>query len=94
MYDIISCFLSAQIQTTQQEATAAVQTLAEVASNHGEHSVTVPVTMEMSTDGTTQVATLTEATINSEGQIILAGDTSALGSNDGATKFGKVTLPR
>ncbi|XP_069142105.1 DNA-binding protein P3A2-like [Argopecten irradians] len=61
---------------TQHEATQAVQTLAEVASNQNDLSQALsahmtPVSLEMNADNTPQLATLP---INQNGQIILAGD--------------------
>ncbi|XP_046580604.1 DNA-binding protein P3A2-like [Haliotis rubra] len=60
----------------QQEATQAVQTLAEVAANHQEvGQLVTPVSVEMA-DNTATVTTLTGASINSSGQIIFTGDGS------------------
>ena len=86
----MSC-LALQINPTAgtgQEANQAVQTLAEVAA--GTHQLTAnpgvatnapggAVSVELG-DGThAGMATLAEATINNEGQLILTGDASALG---------------
>ncbi|XP_029635684.1 DNA-binding protein P3A2 [Octopus sinensis] len=72
----------------QQEATQAVQTLADVAT-HQEANTGIghptPVRVEMNSDSDTPtVATLAEATVNHDGQIILTGD---------ATLGGIVTFP-
>ncbi|XP_050412480.1 DNA-binding protein P3A2 isoform X2 [Patella vulgata] len=60
---------------TQQEATQAVQTLADVATNQEIGNHMTPVSVEMA-DGQGGVATLSGATINQNGQIILTGDAS------------------
>ncbi|KAL5014512.1 hypothetical protein ScPMuIL_008782 [Solemya velum] len=68
-------------QTRQHEATQAVQTLAEVATNHhhgiltqvGQH--VTPISIEMGPDQSQAMATLTGASINPNGQIILTGET-------------------
>ena len=74
----------------QQEATQAVQTLAEVAANHqdgGPITLTAQptgaVSVEMNPqDGgpnTQTVATLAEATLNQDGQLVLTGDAGLAG---------------
>lgn len=66
---------------TVHEANQAVQTLAEVAANQQEAGmVHNSVSVEMNHDGTPHaIATLAEATLNQDGQIILTGDASSLG---------------
>lgn len=77
--------VSAQHQ--QQEATQAVQTLAEVAASQQDGGMGVtPVSVEMA-DGTATVTALTGATIGQNGQIILTGDGSLGGLS------GIVTIP-
>lgn len=66
----------------QQEATQAVQTLADAAT-HMETTGTgqpAPVRVEMNANSDAHtVATLAEATVNQDGQIILTGDPTTLG---------------
>lgn len=57
-----------------QEASQAVQTLAEVAANQHEHMHHGNVTVEVNSDGTTQTVQLAEATLNADGHIILSSD--------------------
>ena len=67
---------------SSHEATQAVQTLAEVAANQQEAAsvLAAPVSVEVNNDAASQaVATLAEATLNPDGQIILTGDSSVLG---------------
>ena len=66
----------------QHEATQAVQTLAEVAATHQEvpqalHAGNMSIQVNADDTGQGSVATLAEATINSEGQLVLTGDASA-----------------
>ena len=69
------------------EASQAVQTLAEVAASQQDLIGQGNVAVEVNSDATAQaVATLAEATINSDGQIILTSDPNSLGA------FSKVTL--
>lgn len=80
MYDTDVDVLQQLHDNHQQEATQAVQTLAEVAANHQEvGQLVTPVSVEMA-DNTATVTTLTGASINSSGQIIFTGDGS-LGGN-------------
>ncbi|RWS28984.1 DNA-binding protein erect wing-like protein [Leptotrombidium deliense] len=77
-----------QIQGTGNEANQAVQTLAEIATGQDSDRVTQigTVNVDLSGDGTAQtVATLAEATISPDGQIILTGE-------DG-TQSRMVTIP-
>lgn len=66
----------------QHEATQAVQTLAEVAATHQEvpqvlHTGNMSIQVNADEANQQGVATLAEATINSEGQLVLTGDASA-----------------
>lgn len=66
----------------QQEATQAVQTLADTATHMETNGAgqPTPVRVEMNTDtNANAVAALAEATVNQDGQIILTGDPSTLG---------------
>lgn len=75
-----------------------MQTLADVAATHNEvgHAIVgsnaTPVSVEMNSEAAAQaVATLTEATLSQDGQLILTGDAS-LGAGDTATKYGEFSL--
>ena len=64
------------------EASQAVQTLAEVAASHQDLMGHGNVAVEVNGDATAQaVATLAEATINSDGQLILTSDPNGLGKS-------------
>ena len=69
-----------------QEATQAVQTLAEVAASQHEVTSLHPgnVAVEVNTDTGPQTVQLAEATLNQDGQIILTSDAAnALAGGDG-----------
>ena len=58
-----------------------MQTLAEVAASQQEVGLNQTATVEISQDGNPHaVATLAEATLNQDGQIILTGDAGNLGT--------------
>lgn len=87
------CF---QIQSSHSEATQAVQTLAEVAASVTDGSGTISV--DLNSEAAAQaVATLAEATLNSDGQIILTGEDGTQGREGSWCRAfpvsGMVTIP-
>lgn len=73
----------------QQEANQAVQTLAEVAASHQDVPQVIQgnVAVEVADQANQGVATLAEATINADGQLILTGDTSAFSGRHSMSSF-------